>query len=157
MTAPIEPEVDDEVRARAVARELAEAQCEPEEIVATLELELAGWARVVGREASDTATSGAPITRARQWAMDHADEVTRWRLAARVSLRREIWAIATAAKSAGELPSSRERLLTELMRQHCGWAKQAPLDKLMDAYFAAQRDRDRKAHAASSRKLKVAR
>jgi len=140
----VEPDVLAQARVRA--RELATWQCEPEEIVASLEADL-GWTDTVAVDEED----GTPISRARQWALDHAADVTRWRLLARVELRQEIWAVATGLKSAGEMPSSRERLLTELMRQHCGWAKQAPLDKLMDAYFAAQRDHDRKARAGKHR------
>lgn len=128
--------------ARVRAKELATWQCEPEEIVAALENEL-DWTEVVGFEPGEGETQ-LPITRARRWAIEHAPEVTRWRLCARVELRREIWAVATGTREASAMPSARKDLLTELMRQHCGWAKQAPLDKLMDAYFAAQRDADRK-------------
>lgn len=138
-TAGVEPEVL--ARARVLARELATIQCEPEEIVAALEVALE-WGHAVTRDDAGT------VSRARQWAIEHADDVTRWRLVARVELRREIWEIASGKRSADAISSARERLLTELMRQHCGWARQAPLDKLMDAYFAAQRDQDRKARAA---------
>ncbi len=127
-------------RARVRARELATWQCDPQEIVAVLEDELE-WTDAVGTDDE----TGEPVSRARQWAIDHAPDVTRWRLIARVKLREEIWAVATGAKEASAMPSARKDLLQELMRQHCGWAKQAPLDQLMDAYFAAQRDRDRRA------------
>lgn len=140
--------VDPHAYARVRARELATWQCEPEEIVACLEAEL-GWTDTVGHEGDGD--NRVPITRARQWAIEHAPDVTRARLIARVSLRKEIWQIAVGEIAAGAMPSARKELLVELMRQHCGWAKQAPLDKLMDAYFAAQRDADRKARTSGRR------
>jgi hypothetical protein len=124
------------------AKELATWQCEVEEIAA-----------VIGQEYSWCEET------VRKFLVRVAGVLTQARLVARAELRGMIWRSAAnkhkRKKNAyGEdtdevdpndvIDRDRWVIISELMRQHAGWARTAPMDELMRAFLAAQKQVDAK-------------
>jgi hypothetical protein len=122
------------------ARELATWQCEPEEIAA-----------VIGEE------TGWDEERVKSWMVRFAGVITHARLTARAELRGLVWRNATNKQrkkknAKGEdvldlfdcIGKEQWAIVSELMRQHAGWARNAPMDELMRAFIAAQKAQDKK-------------
>jgi hypothetical protein len=120
------------------ARELATWQCEPEEIAA-----------VIGEE------TGWDEERVKSWMVRFAGVITHARLTARAELRGMVWRNATNKhRRRKDDPDTIEiedvigketwPIVSELMRQHVGWARNAPMDELMRAFIAAQKAQDKK-------------
>lgn len=119
------------------ARTLATYQCEPEEIAAVLGEEF-GWDE----------------ERVNAWMVRFAGFITRHRLIARAELRGLVWRNATCTWKAGAEPNKIDLndviskdawlIVSELMRQHVGWARTAPMDELMRAFIAASKVKDAK-------------
>jgi len=119
------------------ARELASWQCEPEEIAACLAEEF-GWDE----------------DRVKSWMTRCAGVITGARLRARAEARGIVWRNATGKlrrDADGKIDRDEQVLdkdtwpiMHELLRQHAGWARTAPMDELMRAFIAAAKQRDAK-------------
>ena len=122
------------------AKELATWQCEVEEIAAVIAQEQR-WDE----------------EQTRKWLTRVAGVITQARLIARAELRGMIWRSAANkhrrrknAEGVDEVDPNdvidRDRwvIISEVMRQHAGWARTAPMDELMRAFLAAQKQADAK-------------
>jgi hypothetical protein len=119
------------------AKELATWQCEIEEIAAVM-CEEQGWGE----------------TQANSWLTRMAGVITRARLTARAELRGMIWRAASNKQRRRNgtdeidpddiMDKDRWNIVLEVMRQHAGWARTAPMDELMRAFLQAQKQADAK-------------